>query len=186
MHCKKEDYQQKQQTVSYPRGPKYQIPRWQGGTSQRSDLLEMSKLVAACVVFRVMCPGSTRFHKAHLTLSRSTQSPVTITMCAPIRRYVFRGLSCATTGDQPARAGPRDNKLPQQAQQRPPTAPYSNNLHMSSHIRNTFAKAIGLFSHGSTRRKRHKADDAQLPRTVSNYLAQDGSCIHVWRLSRWA
>ena len=108
-------------------------------------LLEMSKLVAACFVFRVMCLGYTRFHKAHLTLSQSTQSPVTITMCAPIRRYVFRGLSCATTGDQPARAGPRDNRLPQQAQRRPPTAPYFNNLHMSSHTRNTFAKAIELF-----------------------------------------
>ena len=87
---------------------------------------------------------------------------------APIRRTFSGVFACVATGDQPARAGPRDNRLPQQAQRRPPTAPYSNNLHMSSHIRNTFAKAIGLFSHGSTRRKRHKADDAQLPRTVSN------------------
>ena len=45
----------------------------------------------------------------------------------------------------------------------------------------SFVFLIRIFLHGSTRRKRHKADDAQLPRTVSNSLAQDGTCIHVWR-----
>ena len=80
---------------------------------------------------------------------------------APIRRTFSGVFACVATGDQPARAGPRVNRHPQQAQPRPLTAPSFSNAHTCLPLSaGTFSRALDYIQHGSTRRKRHKADDA--------------------------
>ena len=63
---------------------------------------------------------------------------------APIRRTFSGVFACVATGDQPARAGPRVNRHPQQTQQRPLTAPLlimHTCLPLSA---GTFSRAPGL------------------------------------------
>ena len=80
---------------------------------------------------------------------------------APIRRTFSGVFACVATGDQPARAGPRVNRHPRRAQPRPPTAPSFSNAHTCLPLSaGTFSRALDYIQHGSTRRKRHKADDA--------------------------
>ena len=60
----------------------------------------------ACLVVGVRYSGHTRFHKAHLTLSQSTQSPVTLTMC-PYPPHVFRGLCMCCNGGPTSTCWPK-------------------------------------------------------------------------------
>ena len=98
VHCKEEVNQQKHQTVPYPREPNIQIHRWQGGTSQPSDFAENVKVGNS--MCRVSCdvPWLYKVPQSTFNLSQSTQSPVTLTMCAPIRWHVFRSLSMCHNG----------------------------------------------------------------------------------------
>jgi hypothetical protein len=54
---------------------------------------------------------------------------------APIRRTFSGVFACVATGDQPARAGPRVNRHPQQTQPRPLTAPFVKSAQMFALIR---------------------------------------------------